>query len=110
MLTAYTLQASCTPPIYTNWGVQKNFFDRSAREFNICTPHYEIHVDAPDPDMTHDDSPGGLGLANLDWRPLIFGNEVQIVCLNAILCKMSCVRLLENEPGGGAVECSLRQD
>ena len=35
------------PPIYTNWGVQKKIFARSAREFKICTPHYEIRVGAP---------------------------------------------------------------
>jgi len=37
------------PPIYTNWGVQKKFFARSAREFQICTPHHEIRVGAPAP-------------------------------------------------------------
>ena len=35
------------PPIYKNWGVQKFFFARFAREFKICTPHYEIRGVTP---------------------------------------------------------------
>ena len=48
LLDAYStyITSILYPPIYTNWGVQKNFFARSAREFKISTPHYEIRVDA----------------------------------------------------------------
>jgi len=45
-LTAYTLQASCTPKLYKLGGT-KNFFACSARELKICIPHYKIHGAAP---------------------------------------------------------------